>query len=326
MILIQSPVQPNGIQYMMPPHYQSQTYQTQTYQPYQPHSTYQQTPSNVANQYRSQMYYPQNRSTYDHTYNQPQPPTNSMRNLRGNNFLPTNNLASQPYQTVSQGFSSSYRAQTSPNNQIQVSHISHVNTATNTRQSPFNSIPINVTGTPSKKELTMFVSESERFSVVYPNWWSKVEPCKGQIMFISPRDSPSQFCENISVIVEDLATSPMDLRDYTQSIMRQLTSDSAIVIASSTTEYLSGLKGQEVVFTETRNGNPIKFKQMWTIYNRKCFIVTFTCSANKFEASLPLVNQLMHSLRILPSKALSNSVSPNLSIYETLSINSESFL
>ena len=76
---------------------------------------------------------------------------------------------------------------------------------------------------PDKRELLMFVSDQESFCICYPNWWARTEPTPGSILFISPRSSQFQFCENISCIVEDLyGGKPTDLRDYTTGIIRQL--------------------------------------------------------------------------------------------------------
>lgn len=84
----------------------------------------------------------------------------------------------------------------------------------------------------------MFVSNQEHYSICFPSWWITTEPQLGQVLFVSPRYftnvtgkhvskviirvTSTQFCENISVIVEKLANNEYDLKKYTVSALEQL--------------------------------------------------------------------------------------------------------
>lgn len=76
-----------------------------------------------------------------------------------------------------------------------------------------------------KREIIVFVQQQQGYSICYPNWWSQTEPFTGQILFVSPRTNPTQFCENISVVVEDLESKPFDLQEYTKITMKELTKE-----------------------------------------------------------------------------------------------------
>lgn len=77
--------------------------------------------------------------------------------------------------------------------------------------------------TESKREILVFVNEQQGYSFCHPNWWAKTEPLPGQILFVSPRVNSTQFCENISVVVEDLGNKEYDLQEYTRITIRELT-------------------------------------------------------------------------------------------------------
>lgn len=173
----------------------------------------------------------------------------------------------------------------------------------------------------SKREILVFVNEQQGYSFCHPNWWAKTEPLPGQILFVSPRANPTQFCENISVVVEDLGNKEYDLQEYTRITIRELTkepqckifhsagiSDSACSLICTATN-LSGLRAHEVIYTGTHEGVNIFFKQIWTIVNSKAYVVTFTCEASKFQTCLPFTQVIMNSFRLLhnPQSPTSNS-------------------
>ncbi len=81
---------------------------------------------------------------------------------------------------------------------------------------------------------------------MYPTWWGKTEPQKGSVLFISPRSSSEQFCENISVIVED---TQFNLEDYTFKTVVQITNESGTKILQSNPTVLSGFPAHELVYT-----------------------------------------------------------------------------
>lgn len=153
-----------------------------------------------------------------------------------------------------------------------------------------------------KKELVMFIPENENYSIIYPNWWKKLEPFEGQVLFISPRINAFQFCENISVIPEDLSFSPhlQDLNAYTFHTLSNLYLEPGSTILHSGNTQLAGYLAHEVIYSGISNGSPIFFKQTWIIVNCKAYILTFTCEASKFSQCLPLAQQLMNSFRIIP--------------------------
>jgi len=156
----------------------------------------------------------------------------------------------------------------------------------------------------SPRELLMFVSDRENYSIVYPNWWTMMEPGFGQILFISPRKESHEFCENISVVVEDLSQTSFTLPDYTSNILRDIATGGNKILHSAMC-LLAGQRAHEIIYSDMHTDNTqLYFRQVWIIseVTRKAYIVTFTCPAGKFQSSIPFVEQLMSSFRILPTQ------------------------
>mmetsp|Transcript_21628 Transcript_21628/g.30245 ORF Transcript_21628/g.30245 Transcript_21628/m.30245 type:complete len:304 (-) Transcript_21628:56-967(-) len=155
----------------------------------------------------------------------------------------------------------------------------------------------------TERDITMYVSESESYSICHPNWWSVSEPQPGSVLFVSPRTRSNEFCENISVVIEDLSQQPelQDLTDYTQQALKQLNIDAQYQVLHSAASTLCAMRAHEIIYTGNHNGLNLVFKQIWFIHNAKAYIVTFTCEATRFQSTFQFAQNLLCSFRLLGS-------------------------
>ncbi|PRP88130.1 hypothetical protein PROFUN_04221 [Planoprotostelium fungivorum] len=154
----------------------------------------------------------------------------------------------------------------------------------------------------TKKEIIMFVSQNEQYSICYPNWWAKVEPQPGQVLFVSPRSSPDEFCQNISVVVETIQENSAynNFSNYTNSIIQSISDDPQIALLDSRPTTLSGIQSHQVVYSARHNNTALIFRQIWLLHKGKSYIVTFTCDANRTtSAVVNMAQEIMATLRLL---------------------------
>eukprot|EP01117_Protostelium_nocturnum_P013453 TRINITY_DN501_c0_g1_i10.p1 TRINITY_DN501_c0_g1~~TRINITY_DN501_c0_g1_i10.p1 ORF type:complete len:307 (-),score=108.58 TRINITY_DN501_c0_g1_i10:190-1110(-) len=167
-----------------------------------------------------------------------------------------------------------------------------------------------------KREIRMFVSKEEQYSICYPNWWSRAEPQPGQVLFVSPRSEPNEFCHNISVVVENLGEESMynNFTLYTNVILQSLMDDPQIVVLESNSTLLSGIQAHQVSYSARHLNTTLIFRQIWLLHEGKSYIVTFTCEASKYTNTIVnMAQEIMATLRLLSVPLI-----PSFSISDTM--------
>ncbi len=118
-------------------------------------------------------------------------------------------------------------------------------------------------------------------SVQFPADWTKQDDVEGAIIkFFAPlQDAADTFSENLNIIEEDLGQR-MTLDEYSQLSLEQLRKLGDIEISLSDAT-LSGLPAQEAFFTMNLQGMSMDFRQIWTVKDKRAYILTFTSETSR---------------------------------------------
>lgn len=105
--------------------------------------------------------------------------------------------------------------------------------------------------------------------------------------------------DNMNVISVDLSPSPMTLEEFSDlSIegIEQAIPGYSYVRDGGTT--MAGLPAHEIVFTATKDGEVLKFWQVWTIAGNTAYALTFTAAEDNFGNLKPKVQGIVDSFKI----------------------------
>eukprot|EP01116_Phalansterium_solitarium_P001870 TRINITY_DN11702_c0_g1_i1.p3 TRINITY_DN11702_c0_g1~~TRINITY_DN11702_c0_g1_i1.p3 ORF type:complete len:252 (+),score=62.15 TRINITY_DN11702_c0_g1_i1:106-861(+) len=154
----------------------------------------------------------------------------------------------------------------------------------------------------TRDALVPHVQQDDAFTISAPKAWARMDLAPGQTLFISPRNEPNQFCENLSVVVESVVENQR-LQDYTSAAVFAIGKDVQNRILYSGEASLSGIRAHEVVYSSSHNGVPLVFRQVWLLFTlrgvTKAFVVTVTCESNKYQPMHQLTQQMVDSFRIM---------------------------
>ncbi len=93
----------------------------------------------------------------------------------------------------------------------------------------------------------------------------------------------------------------VSLKDFTNMTLSSLNETQQIKISSSNPTTLAGQPGYQVIFSTLPNmGDPISFEIMhsWTAIGNKIYVFQYSVESSKFDTYLPMVTQILKSLRI----------------------------
>ena len=131
----------------------------------------------------------------------------------------------------------------------------------------------------------------------YPNTYQVKEGLMGTVAaFLSPlKDSTDLFQENLTVLVQDLSSQPMTLKEFTElslSQIPQVITDANII--SSEAASLAGNPANKVVYTGKQGQYNLKWMQLWTIVDTSAYLLTYTTEIDEYDdyskEALPMVD------------------------------------
>jgi hypothetical protein len=111
-----------------------------------------------------------------------------------------------------------------------------------------------------------YTDKANKFSIQYPNDWSK-EIRGNSTIFLSPLNgSGDRFKENVNLMLQDLSQQPVTLEHYTditkESVIANLGKQAIVSLKDAT---IQGIAAKEIVYNMNMNGNNLRIKQYWFI-------------------------------------------------------------
>ncbi|MGH9879294.1 MAG: PsbP-related protein [Nitrososphaerales archaeon] len=152
--------------------------------------------------------------------------------------------------------------------------------------------------------LTYYNSEYE-IKIKYPAEWQTIEPEDDYVkaVFYSPPEGVSDpFSELVMILIEDLPFK-MKLTDYTELAIRQMrASYPDMQILTSGPAELAGNPAHKIVFTGTVEDYEdinIKGMMIWTIQDKKAYIVGFIAEVEQYSTYLQTAQTMVDSFEIV---------------------------
>lgn len=159
--------------------------------------------------------------------------------------------------------------------------------------------------------LTFFVSCSlsswktytdsvNKFSVQYPNDWTK-EIRGNSVIFLSPfNGSGDRFKENVNIMLQDLSKQQTTLEQYTEitkeSVIANLGKQAIVSLKDAT---MQSITAKEFVYNMNMNGNNLRIKQYWFIKNKKAYLFTYTAESSKYNEYEVIADKIIESFEFL---------------------------
>lgn len=146
----------------------------------------------------------------------------------------------------------------------------------------------------------------------YPITWSAFElnsrfrdnVTYGIALLRAPLDNVSdKFLERINFNTQVFDSRNETLDSYTSSILNSYANTSGVKVLESSATTLAGQPAHKVVLLDDRV-DPLKLKKMqvWSIINNsKSYVVTFGAEESKYQAYLPLFQNILNSIQVTSS-------------------------
>jgi len=149
-----------------------------------------------------------------------------------------------------------------------------------------------------KNQVKIYSDEDSGVELEYPSNWDARKV--GLIsIFASPRDGDDDtFQENVNFMSQKIDDPEMDLEKYTVIAMNQLKSyiSDSVLLSSEKVKFL-GNPARQIVYEGTRGNFLLKWKQVWTIVDKKVFIATFTAQKKTFDKYEKIADAIFDSIR-----------------------------
>jgi hypothetical protein len=146
----------------------------------------------------------------------------------------------------------------------------------------------------------------------YPITWSAFElnsrfrdnVTHGIALLRAPLDNVSdKFLERINFNTQVFDSKNETLDSYTSSILKSYANTSGVKVLESSATTLAGQPAHKVVLLDDRI-DPLKLKKMqvWSVINNsKSYVVTFGAEESKYQAYLPLFQNILNSIQVTSS-------------------------
>jgi len=146
--------------------------------------------------------------------------------------------------------------------------------------------------------------KKDDFAISYPtDWESSSQLSQPDIQFLLLSDESTQnndkYRENIMLLTENLGSQNFTMDEYTKvSIDKILTQVPNSKIESKTTSKLDGQESREIIWSGIiDNGIVLKFKQLFTLYNGKAYILTFSSSTAEYDQFVTVADTVFDSFK-----------------------------
>lgn len=150
-------------------------------------------------------------------------------------------------------------------------------------------------------KLTLYENETYNFKLEYPEGWMVEEGFMGcAAAFISMSESASEFHPNLNVVVQDISKYPnLTLEKYCEFNMLQLgnfVTDFRLI--SNEKGSLSSNPAVIYIYDGKQGVYNLRWMQVYTLYNNKAYIVTFTSEKTQFNKYKEIAKGIINSFTI----------------------------
>jgi eukaryotic-like serine/threonine-protein kinase len=147
--------------------------------------------------------------------------------------------------------------------------------------------------------------ESYGISIQRPKTWQPEERpdrITGNVVkFVSPLvNNNDQYLENVNLVIQDLSENRSTLEQFTPfrlDVIKQ--SSPNIKIIQEGQQKLANREAYQVTYTLQEDGASLERLQIWTVKDRKAYILTYTAEPEQYATYLPTVKQMMNSFKII---------------------------
>jgi hypothetical protein len=134
-----------------------------------------------------------------------------------------------------------------------------------------------------------YVNPSANFTIDHPVGWKRQDKDQVAIVaFIAPSESTDGFAENLNVGIDDRSKQSLSLDEYTNitnADMPNIIPDFKVIDFNKT--LLDGQPAYQMVYTGTQPGRELKWYQVWSMKEKKVYIVTYTALAGTYDKYFP---------------------------------------
>lgn len=153
-----------------------------------------------------------------------------------------------------------------------------------------------------KPKFLTYQDPTFNFEIQYPADWEKQVIGQNPIFF-SPLQDGSEFRENVNVTVEDLSKTRPTLEQYKEanSNFIKIFFDNFNLnfnLVETTPTKLGGSPAYKVIYTVTQQDNAVKQLQIYSIYNNRGYILTYTATPETYAKYLSLVEIMADSFAV----------------------------
>lgn len=133
----------------------------------------------------------------------------------------------------------------------------------------------------------------------YPAGWSKDTSSTDTVVILTAANDQ----DNLNVISVDMTGQEMSLDEFSELSMEGVEQNiPGYVYVKDGDTTLAGYPAHELIFTATKDGQTLKFWQVWTIAGNTAYAVTFTASEENFANQKPKIQALLDSFKIKAQK------------------------
>ncbi len=146
-----------------------------------------------------------------------------------------------------------------------------------------------------------YINKEHGFSIKYPALWAYEENKNGAaVIFYSPQENDLDFFqESVNVVVQSIAGSPMNLKDYSQLAIEQMEAvfEENLIIIESAPTYFAGQAGYKFIFLGKGPGLDYQYMSAWTIKDLVAYQITYTSLASQYKQYISKAKRMLKSFR-----------------------------
>ncbi len=152
-----------------------------------------------------------------------------------------------------------------------------------------------------------YTNKKYGFSLKFPAYWKVVhkQPIEGAIVvFIAPKTNAlDRLNDNFNVSIKDLPEK-MSMESLSKTIVNQVsgTFGEQALISQAIPISLAGREGYRLVFAgdDPKIPDPIQYVIVWTMVDRRVYILTFTGLKSDYPLFEKKVNTMFRSFKLFP--------------------------
>jgi len=159
----------------------------------------------------------------------------------------------------------------------------------------FLSFCVTLSGMAQTPELKKFTGDG--YEIQYSSDWTLDTSGKMNTAFIlMGRAVPSiSFKENLNLLIQDLSGQNLNLDSFTELSKTQMLSMPGGVVLESKRDKKNGHDYQILVSQIDVQGQKLKFKQYYWVIGTKAYVLTYTTSADTYDAFIPAADKVLSS-------------------------------